>query len=230
MRASCFCVLALAVAITGCETIEPTYNLTLTNAASQTVRTNSRTGAAFIFSQQRNSIVALGLSTEHSWTDYGRAFDVKVKNVGRKPIQFGAAQIEVTADSQSIRVLDYAAIQQAIRDNQNSKEAAATFAAIAGGIGAGLYAGSRQANPALSSAMTQTVVSSVQASTVSLSRSKEEADVLSLESSKSFLTDVTIPPFGTVQGLVVVSQIAARSAEIVVKVGGDSHTFLIGTD
>jgi hypothetical protein len=227
MRFQFLVLLAAAISASGCQTVETDYALKTTNTQNQSVRTNAKTQATYIISRQQNSIVAVGLSPERAWNDYGKAFDIKVQNSGRRPVDFGAFAIDVSSDGQKSQVLDYTGMQRALVDRQNTKEATAMFAAVAGGVGAGLYAGSPNANPALSSAITQQVMTSVQASTVSVANSKAEADVLSGESSKSFLTNVTIPPGGTVAGIVVIPQTVGRKAEISVTVGSDAHVFLI---
>lgn len=229
MRVQCLVLLAVGISAAGCQTVAPTYTLSATDTVTQTYRINPKTNRNYIVSRQRNSIVAVGLSSEQSWAEYGRAFDIKVMNAGRRPVEFGAFNIDVSSDGQKSQVLDYAGIQRAISERQNTQEASAMFAAVAGGIGAGLYAGSPQSNSALSSAITQQVMASAQASGVSLANSKAEGNVLSGESSKSFVTDVTIPPRATVGGLILVSQIIGPSAEFTVTVGGDRHVFSIAS-
>jgi hypothetical protein len=229
MRFQCLISVATGLLVAGCSTVPATYDLRATDKLSQEYRTNPKTNATFIISRQQSSIVAVGVSPEHAWDDYGRVFDIKLKNTGRTPVQFGASKVAISSGGQTYQVLDYTAMVQAIKTRQNTKQTTATLAAIAGGIGAGLYAGSPNANPALSSAITQQVLASAQASSVSLANSKAEADVLWNESSKSFLTNVTIPPGGTFGGIVVVPQIAAGLAQVTVTVGADRHVFSVAS-
>lgn len=215
--------------ITGCQTDQPDYSLKPTDTVGQTVRLNPKTNRNYIVSRRENSIVAVGLSTEQSWAQYGRAFDIKVMNAGRRQVEFGASNIDVSSGEQKSQILDYAGVQNAIAEGQNIKQASAMFSAVAGGIGAGLYAGSARSNPVLSSAITQQVMASAQASSVHLASSKAEADVLSDESSKSFLTDVIIPPRGTIGGLILIPKINGPTAEFGVMVGEDKHVFSIAS-
>jgi hypothetical protein len=227
MRVYLFLLLAMAGTLVGCQTVQGIYTLSPTDTSYQAIRINSRSHAPYLVSARPDSAVAVQISSEKSWHDYGTALGIEVKNTGRKPVAFGAYDIQVSSDGQNSQVLDYAGIQRAIAQRQNNKQAAATFSAIASAFGAGMYAGSPQANPALASAISQEVAASVQASSVSLANSKVEAGALSQEDPKAFLTNVIIPPHGTVSGIVVVTPIAGSTAKVTVTVGNDQHMFTI---
>lgn len=229
MRIRVGVLLAVTSLAAGCQTVTNQFSLSATDGSYQTVKVNPETHSAYLISRRLHSIVAVKLSPEKSWSDYGTAVDIKVKNVGKKPVAFGAFGIEVSSGEQKSEILDYAGIQRAIIGRQNAQQATAAFAAFAGGLGAGLYANSPQANPAVASMITQQVAATVQASSVSLANAKAEADVLSEESSTSFLTNVTIPRGGTVGGIVIVPQIAGRAANMTISVGDEQHVFAIAS-
>jgi hypothetical protein len=112
-------------------------------------------GRSIVLSKQHASIVAAGLNNEQSWTDYGTAISFKIKNTSKKPISFTTRDIIATSGGVNTVILDYNGIQNAMAQRQQNKEALAAVALLAGGIGAGLYAGSPHANAEVATALTQ---------------------------------------------------------------------------
>ena len=99
------------------------------------------------------------------------------------------------------------------------------FVAVLGGIGAGLYAGSNNANPAVASLVTGGAVTATQAMAVSAANARVESDILSDESSGSFLTDAPIAPGKTLSGIVIIQSTSQRTAELAIGVDDQIHNF-----
>lgn len=224
MRVQIALLISLATPLAGCNSVDRTAALAVTDTRTQVVRTNTSTNSKFIVSKLSSSVVAVSLPSEDSWNEYGQAIAVKIRNTSSKAVPFGVSNIEVQSQGGAVAVLDHAGMEKAIEDKQNGKQALAVFGAVAGGLGAGLYAGSSRANPVVSAALTQTVVASVQASSVSVANGRAEADVLSNESVQTFVTNKVIPPRGDFGGLVVAPD-AGGDMQVTVSVGQDRHVF-----